>query len=106
MELCKQATWCETQPRLFHFRAHSGEEVDVVLEYAAGRLVGIELKSSASVGDADFKGIRSLAAATGRRFVRGIVLYEGRETVPFAKNLTAMPVAALWHSAAPARRRR
>jgi hypothetical protein len=30
------------------------------------------------------------------RFIRGIVLHAGSETVPFGKNLVAMPVGTLW----------
>ncbi|WP_172959516.1 hypothetical protein [Thermus scotoductus] len=42
------------------------------------------------------RGLRSLAQALGPRFHRGVVLYLGRETVPFAKNLHALPLEALW----------
>ena len=37
-----------------------------------------------------------LAEAARERFVRGIVLYTGMTTVSFGKNLTAVPVPALW----------
>jgi len=96
MELCKQATWSEASPRLYHLRAHTGDEVDVVMEDRSGRLVGVEVKASASVSDWDFRGLRQLASAAGRRFVRGFVLYTGRESVPFAENLGAVPVSSLW----------
>lgn len=96
MELRKQAAWSAERPRLLHFRSHGGEEVDVVLENAAGRLVGIEVKASASVSESDFRGLRVLAEAAGRRFARGVVLHAGSATVPFGPKLAAMPVAALW----------
>ncbi len=41
MELRKQAAWSRTQPQLFHFRTQTGQEVDIVLEDSAGRLVGV-----------------------------------------------------------------
>jgi hypothetical protein len=44
--------------------------------------------------------LRALAEATGDRFVRGVVLYAGRETVPFGERLFALPVASLWQWAA------
>ena len=50
MELRKQAGWSETRPSFYHFRTHGGEEVDVVLEDSAGRLVAVEVKASASIG--------------------------------------------------------
>lgn len=96
MELYKQSSWSRTQPRLFHFRTQTGQEVDIVLEDAAGRIVGIEVKSAATVGARDFRGLQTLAEATGDNFRCGVVLYTGRTAVPFAKNLYALPVSSLW----------
>lgn len=96
MELIKQAGWSAAPPALYHFRTHEGDEVDLVLERRDGTVVGIEVKSAATVTAADFKGLRALAAAAGRRFRRGIVLYTGREVVPFGADLFAVPVEALW----------
>lgn len=56
-------------------RTHGGEEIDLVLEDAAGRLVGIEVKASETVRGEDFKAQRSMAEAAGRRFRRGVVLH-------------------------------
>jgi hypothetical protein len=97
-ELRKQVTWSKTAPGLFHFRTLTGQEVDIVLESPSGALVGIEVKASATVGAGDFRGLRCLAEQTGKRFRRGVVLYRGRETVPFAKNMHAVPLAALWQA--------
>lgn len=96
MELRKQASWSATGPRLFHFRTPTGHEVDIVLENAAGRLVGVEVKSSASVTADDFKGLRALQELTGRRFLRGVVLYTGSERVPFGPHQWALPITDLW----------
>ncbi len=98
MELRKQIAWSRTRPNIFHFRTHTGEEVDMVLENAAGEIVGVEVKATASVGASDFKGLRALAEAAGARFRRGVVLYTGVETVPFGKNLHAMPISSLWQT--------
>jgi predicted AAA+ superfamily ATPase len=95
-ELRKQATWGRTRPQLFHFRTQAGHEVDLVLEDAAGHLVGVEVKASATVTSSDFKGLRALREMTGDRFRRGIVLYTGGETVGVEMNLSAMPMASLW----------
>ncbi len=108
MELRKQAGWSRLRPQLFHFRLQTGQEVDLVLEDAAGNLVGIEVKASTSVSSNDFKGLRFLAETVGRRFRRGVVLYTGDEAVSFGANLHAMPVDALWRvaPAPPGRARR
>jgi predicted AAA+ superfamily ATPase len=96
MELRKQATWSTVQPRLFHYRTLAGEEVDLLLEDAAGRCVGIEVKASATLGARDVKPLENLAEALGKRFLRGIVLYTGRTAVPFGERLLALPISALW----------
>lgn len=43
MELRKQSAWSEAHPDFFYWRTASGQEVDIVLEDRAGRLVRIEL---------------------------------------------------------------
>jgi predicted AAA+ superfamily ATPase len=96
MELIKQAGWSTVRTRLFHYRTAAGREADLVLEDAAGRLVGIEVKSAAAVGASDFSGLRSLHESSGTKFVRGIVLYDGTDVVPFDKDLVAMPLSAIW----------
>ncbi len=98
-ELLKQSGWSKTRVEVFHFRTQTGREVDIVLEDRKGRLVGIEIKSSASVDGGDFAGLRTLAEMAPDRFVRGIVLHTGGETVPFAKNMVAMPVGVFWAGA-------
>jgi len=97
MELMKQISWSRRKPRMYHFRTQTGgKEVDVVLEDAAGRLVGIEIKSSHTVKADDFAGLKTLAGETKDRFKQGIVLYGGAEAIPFGKDFTAIPIHALW----------
>ncbi|MGY4707257.1 ATP-binding protein [Candidatus Bipolaricaulota sp. J31] len=96
MELKKQSTWSRVKPGIYHFRTGTGQEVDIVLEDAAGRVVGIEVKASATVRSQDFKGLKYLADFVGDRFLRGIVLYFGDQPVPFGPNLHALPLPALW----------
>lgn len=97
-ELRKQQTWSATQPELAHFRTAHGEEVDVVLD-ARGRLVGIEVKAAASISPDDFRGLRAMAAATGRRFHRGVLFYLGETAVAIGPQLYALPLPALWRTA-------
>ena len=96
MELKKQISWSQTRPVMLHYRTQSGQEVDAVLEDRSGRVVGIEIKSAKSVGEQDFRGLHSLAEASGNRFFRGVVLYGGSEIVSFGTNLLAMPIDSLW----------
>ena len=97
LELKKQASWLEPEPRLYHFRTASGHEVDAVLEDPAGRLVGVEVKRAKTLGDRDLAGLRALQEAAGKRFFQGVVLYGGERVLPLGKGLYAVPLAALWH---------
>ena len=97
MDLVKAAGWSETRPTLFHYRTHARQEVDIVLENAAGQVVGIEVKAAATVTPSDFTGLRSLAAAVGDRFVRGVLLNTGDHVVPFGERLHAAPLTMLWN---------
>jgi len=97
-ELMKQRTWSRARPNIYHFRDYIGNEVDFVLEAPDRKmLVGIEVKSSATVGANDFKGLKILSETLGKNFHRGIVLYTGQEIVPFGKNLHALPISFLWN---------
>jgi predicted AAA+ superfamily ATPase len=96
MELLKQIGWSKTRPSAHHFRSSSGQEVDFVLEDQAGRIVGIEVKSSKSVGADDFRGLRVLRELAGKKFVRGIVLHDGDSTVHFDQEFASAPISALW----------
>ena len=96
MELQKQISWCQERTQLFHFRTQTGQEVDIILEDAQGRLVAIEVKASATVASQDFKSIKFLAEEVGKKFHRGLVLYTGKESIPFGPRLQALPVDALW----------
>jgi uncharacterized protein len=96
MELRKQSAWSNARPELFYWRTASGQEVDIVLEDRAGRLAGIEVKAAATLGTQDVRGLQAMAAAAGKSWVRGVVLYTGAEVVPFAANLHGVPISRLW----------
>jgi|GEM_PF-3680389 len=40
--------------------------------------------------------MKMLEAEMKKKFLRGIVLYDGNEVIPFEKNLYAVPIQALW----------
>jgi predicted AAA+ superfamily ATPase len=96
-ELLRQMGWDPQRLGLHHFRAHTGEEVDWVLERADGTVAGIEVKLAARVGESDLRGMRLLRELAGKRFRRGVVLYSGTEVIGFDSDLQAVPMTALWH---------
>ena len=95
-ELRKQISWSKVFAKMYHYRTTTGSEVDIVLEGAGVRIVGIEVKASATISAGDFKGLKALAEAVGDRFHRGVLLYTGAEALPFGKQMHALPVSALW----------
>ncbi|UJW77746.1 ATP-binding protein [Rhizobium sp. SL42] len=95
-ELMKLASWSERRVSFSHYRTKDLDEVDVVIEDRRGRIIGIEVKASATVKADDFRGLRQLQAAVGDRFVRGLVLHDHDRITPFAERLQAAPLSILW----------
>ncbi|HIF60341.1 MAG TPA: ATP-binding protein [Micavibrio sp.] len=95
-ELLKLMTFQNEKMDLYHFRTSDNKEVDFVLEKSNGQLAAVEVKQRDSVSKADFKGLEELQRLAGHDFICGIVLYRGRDVVPFGQNLWAVPVSNLW----------
>jgi predicted AAA+ superfamily ATPase len=97
-ELRRQAGWQAFPIRFYHFRDRDGAEVDIVLEAEGRRLAGVEVKASATVTAADFRGLKKLREAAAERFAAGVVLYDGEVTVGFGERLFAVPIRTLWEA--------
>lgn len=105
-ELRRQASALDEPHEFFHFRDKDGAEVDIVIERGSRQLVGVEVKASATVTASDFRGLRKLQAAAGKRFVAGFVLYDGEASgVGFGDGMYAVSLRALWEGASDARGR-
>ncbi len=102
-ELLKLASWSENRFEFFHYRDKDRNEVDVVMEDLQGRVVGIEVKASATVTGKDFGGLTKLQQACGKRFALGLVLYDHDQLIPFGERLFAAPISTLWGRAAARR---
>jgi predicted AAA+ superfamily ATPase len=98
-ELMKHLAFSSQRLTLWHYRTQSDIEVDFLLENRLGQLTGIEVKASSQVDAAAFKGLRHLQETEGAQFQRGIVLYGGRDVVPFGEKLFAVPLSMWWASA-------
>jgi predicted AAA+ superfamily ATPase len=95
-EVLKLATWSDRRLRISHFRTKDQDEVDLVIEDRRGRVIGIEVKASATVRPQDLRGLRQLREAVGDKFVQGLVLHDHDRITPFDENLHAGPVSMLW----------
>lgn len=98
-ELLKHLAFSSQRLTLWHYRTQTNIEVDFILENRLGQITGIEVKASATVDGKDFKGLRHLQETEPAIFQRGIVLYAGREVVPFGEKLWAVPLSVWWAGA-------
>ena len=96
-ELERLASWAPEHHDFWHYR-DGAREVDVVIERPSGAVVGVEVKSGATVRAADFAGLVRLRDRLGQRFRSGVVIHTGERTLPFGDRLWALPLPALWTS--------
>lgn len=95
-ELLKHTTTSDDDYRLLYYRDADQYKVDVVIENAAGQLIGVEVKASATVKEKDLRGLKKLASLAGSQFKMGVLLYDGVETLPLGGGMWAVPLSSLW----------
>ena len=95
-ELRRQATCDDASPVFHHYRDKDGVEVDIVIERGPTAIAGVEVKASATVTAADFRGLRKLRQTAGSAFRGGVVLYDGEVGAGFGDGLYAVPMRFLW----------
>jgi len=81
MVVAEWVKWMKTLGRegeLYFYRTRSGLEVDVLFESPAG-VVGVEIKSRGILAARDVTGLKEIAAALGKRWRGGLVIYGGNE---------------------------
>jgi hypothetical protein len=96
-ELLRQLAWADTEVSLWHWQDRDGAEIDLVLEAADGRVLGIEVKAGASPTAESFRWLIVMRDRMGPDFVHGIVFHTGNSVVPFGDRLTALPIEFLWN---------
>lgn len=94
LELRKHADWLDRDAHFFHYRDKDKVEVDIVIQQGR-RLAGVEIKASATVTAADFKGLLRLKETSAEQFVCGVVFYDGDSVLPFGERLFAVPICVL-----------
>jgi len=84
-------------PTLHHLRDKGGRhEVDIVLQFPRRRVVGIEVKATASPARDDARHLAWLAAQLGDDFVGGVVLHTGPTAFALSDKIVAAPISSLW----------
>ena len=95
-ELARQLTWSTLDARLHHWRDRDGRQVDLILEAADGRVVGIEVKAAVDIDNKATSGLRHLREQLGDRFVAGFVIHCAERVLPLGDRLWSVPTSALW----------
>lgn len=95
-ELQKQAVWLEQDVTFYHYRDKDQLEVDCIIENSRGDCFAVEVKSSATLTQKAFSGLKRLKNIDKEHIKFGVLLYGGDKTVSFGDNLFAVPIDALW----------
>ncbi len=96
-ELAAQVELSGGEYSLYHYRDREKREIDLMVERDDGALLGIEVKSAATIAKKDFRhlGWFRESIAHDRSFT-GIVLYAGEHTGTFGDDLWAVPFGTIW----------
>ncbi|MCL2335232.1 MAG: ATP-binding protein [Endomicrobia bacterium] len=83
---------------LSQYRDRTGKEIDFIVEREDGALLGIEVKAGHNVSSEDFAAQKWFAEnlLKNNESYTGLVVYSGDKVIQFAKNMLAVPIAALW----------
>lgn len=65
----------------------------MIAEHGGGRIVGLEIKSSANVGRSDARHLVWLRDTMGEQFAGGAVLHTGPDTFALADRIVAAPIS-------------
>lgn len=96
-QLRAEATVSTAEPSLYHLRSEQGRhEVDIIVEYADGRVFGFEVKSTGGPSLSDAKHLQWLRDQLGDRFIGGAVLHCGPRRYPLTDRIVATPICSLW----------
>lgn len=91
-ELKKHISYSLTMPKMYHYRTNDKKEIDFILE-KGDKIVAIEVKASQSISNEAFKYIIDFQNKTKDKKIIGVVLYMGRDIIPFGESRYAMPIS-------------
>lgn len=79
-----------------HWRTHDGDEVDLVMEFQSGEVIGIEVKAGSMPSEKDFRGLSKLRDYLGTSFHAGILIHQGEFAYQKSDRIFAIPADRLW----------
>lgn len=80
--------------RMTQYRDSDKREIDFIIERDDGATLGIEVKAGNAV-QADFKHLKWFSENLASGPFVGVVLYSGKDVLPFGPNMRAVPLSAL-----------
>lgn len=95
-ELRKHIAVAQGTYRLYYYRDHDQNEVDFIIEERGGTIIAVEVKAAATIQKSDLRGIERLKSLAGPACRKGIILYDGVETLPLGNDIWAVPFSTLW----------
>jgi predicted AAA+ superfamily ATPase len=79
-----------------HLRARNQDhEVDLIVQHANGRILGIEVTFADRVGDADARHLRWLRDRVGDQLIDALVIYAGEYAYRRRDDIAVVPLALL-----------
>ena len=80
------------------YRDRDQAEVDIVIQRGWDEIIGVEVKASSIVREADFRSLKKLRNKLGSRFKRGVILHDSEYPRDFGDRLFSVPIRMLWES--------
>lgn len=97
-EIVKWIRTCQRDVNIYFYRTRSGNEVDLLLETTTG-IIGIEIKSRASLSSKDYRSLKMVAEKLGQSWCGGMVVYTGNEIKPLGDpDIFAVPSHRLFQA--------
>ncbi len=95
MECVKQLQRQSLVPALYHYRQHSGAEVDLIIE-KDGRFFPVEIKASTQVRPSDARSVGIFQEKMQSAAAPGLVIYAGERVCRLSDNCIAVPYDLCW----------
>jgi uncharacterized protein len=84
------------EARVGHLRTRNNDhKVDLIVQHADGRVLGIEVKLADRVGDAEVKHLHWLRDRIGKELIDAIVIYAGEHTYRRRDDIAVIPLSLL-----------
>lgn len=80
----------QTVPSAWHYRRHSGTEVDLILE-RDGKLFPIEVKATSNPTDRDARGVSAFQEEYGKQAATGLLVHAGDRVLRINERCIAVP---------------